>query len=89
MRDQNFTIYAERYIYLGGSIKDGCLQLDSEVYGEEYDSEKHYMFSRRETERLFSICSLEEFMELCRKGRLLWMESFLAKNGIRYTHMGF
>ena len=84
MNDQEFTIYWERYVYLGGKIKNGCLQLDSEVYGDEYDSEKHYMFSKTETDRLFSLCSLSEFIELCRRGRLLGMEAFLSKNCIRY-----
>ena len=88
MKDQEFTIYSERYIYLGGSIRNGCLQLDSEVYGDEYDSEKHYLFSRLTTDKLFSICTLEEFINICRKGHLFGMEAFLRANGIRYETAG-
>ena len=83
--DQEFTVYYYVSVYLGGRIRNGCLELDSEVYGEEYDSEKHYMFSRKETEKLFSIVTLQEFIELCRRGNLIGMEAFLRDNGIRYS----
>lgn len=83
--DQEFTVYYYVTVYLGGMIRNGCLELDSEVYGEEYDSEKHYMFGRRETEKLLSIVTLQEFIELCRRGSLMGMEAFLRENGIRYS----
>ena len=84
MKDQRFEIYKEQYIFLGGEIINGCLHLRSEVYGDEYDSEKHYGFSKEETEKLFAKISLEDFIELCRKKRLSGMEEFLKENNIEY-----
>ena len=85
MEDRSFVIYQELFVYLGGEIKDGSLELTSEVYGDDDhpDSEKHYIFSKVQTEKLFSLISLEELIETCRRGRLLWLEAFLRKNGIR------
>ena len=82
MKDQSFTVYVESGICLSGSIWCGCLQMTSEVYGGGYSSEKHYVFTKEETEKLFSICSLEEFIEICREGHCAGMEAFLKENGI-------
>ena len=87
VNDMKFDIYSERYVYLGGEIRNGALELISEVYGE-YDSEKHYYLSRSETEKLFSICPMEEFIEMCRKGRLIWMEDYFNRSGIKYRTAG-
>ena len=65
------------------------LWFDSEVYGEEYDSEKHYIFSLEQTNQLFSIISFEDFLESCRAGGLLWMEMFLIKNNIQPKTRGY
>ncbi len=77
-----FIIYSEKNIFLEGEIKDGCLHLESCVYGDEYDSEKHYVFDNTDTDKLFSLLSFEEFLESCRKGRLMWLEDYLEKNDI-------
>ncbi len=77
-----FVIYNEEFVTLEGDIKCGCLHLESNVYGEDYDSEKHYTFSEEDTEKLFSIMSLDEFIEACRKGHLMWLEDFLEENDI-------
>ena len=85
--DRKLSIYDERYVHLFGEISDGCLHLESDVYGDDYDSEKHYMFSREETEKLFSIISIEDFISLCREKHLIGMEEFLEENNIIYqTH---
>lgn len=89
MKDQRFNIYNEQYVHLGGDITDGSLHLESEVYGEDYDSEKHYTFSKEETEKLFSIISLEDFIELCRKEHLIGMEQFLADHHVEYGSFVF
>ena len=90
MKEQSFAIYNEKYVHLNGDIdKEGCLHLDSEVYGEDYDSEMHYTFSKTETDRLFSIISLEEFIALCRDQHLRGMEQFLKNNHIHYDSIGF
>ncbi|WP_029231702.1 hypothetical protein [Butyrivibrio sp. VCB2006] len=75
--DIDFTVYKETNVGLSGSIKKGCLHLESYVYGEDYDSEKYYDFSEEDTERLFSINSFDVFLINLRQGRLRWMESFL------------
>ena len=82
MRDQSFDIYSERYVHLYGDIKDGCLHLESLVFGEEYDSEKHYSFTKEETERLFEILPLKEFIELCRHEHVSGMEAFFTEHGL-------
>lgn len=84
MKDCNFTIYNELFVYLGGEIKNGSLEITSEVFGDENypDSEKHYIFSESQTEKLFSLINLEDFIGSCRSGRLLWLERFLREHGI-------
>lgn len=85
MQDQTFTIYKEEYVTLNGSISGGCLELESHVYGDDdFSSEKRYSFSKTESDKLFQILSLEEFVELCRKERLMGMEAFLEEHGITY-----
>ena len=79
-----FTIYKENNVSLTGKIVDDCLSLDSLVYGDEYDSEKHYEFSKEETEKLFNLVSMNNFIELCQKKHLNGMEEFLNKNNIKY-----
>ena len=82
MKDRKFVIYKERYISLSGQIAGGCLSLDSEVHGDDFDSEKHYRFTKEQTEKLFSIISHDDFLELCREKHLVGMEDFLSKYGI-------
>ena len=55
MKDKGFVIYADRYVYLGGSIENGCLKLESEIDGgDDYiDSEQYVFLSREETDKLF------------------------------------
>ena len=89
MQDQSFGIYGERYVSLRGDIKDGCLHLESYVYGEEYDSEKHYTFSKEETDRLFEIVSLDEFIKLCREGYVSGMEAFFNEHGLEPSTFTF
>ena len=79
-----FTIYGEQNISLTGKIIDGCLSLESDVYGDEHDSEKHYEFSKEETEKLFNLISMDDFTKLCKKEHVIGMEEFLDKNHIEY-----
>lgn len=81
MKDQAFNIYSERNLSLSGEIREGCLHLTSEVWGD-YDSEQHIDFSKDATEKLFSLISLDEFIALCRKEHLLGLEKFLNEKGI-------
>ena len=43
-----------------------------------------YDFSKEETEKLFDLISLENFIELCRREHLVGMEKFLGENQISY-----
>ncbi len=89
MKDQHFSCYAGSGSSLSGYICDGRLYLDSEIYGGDdfYDSESHYVFSKEETDRLFSIISLDDFISLCRSSHLLGMEEFLQQHGIKYGNI--
>lgn len=80
----SFSCYGDRNIYLGGTIKNGCLNLESVVYGDDFESEKHYLFSKETTEKLFSILTLESFIEMCKSVPLLEIEKFFEENDIKY-----
>ena len=83
-----FTIYDEGDVFFYGGISGGRLHLVSEIDGEYY-SERHYLFSKEETVKLFALISPEDFIGLCREKRLLGMEEFLEQNGITYSTSGF
>ena len=91
MKDKGFVIYADRYVYLGGSIENGCLRLESEIDGGEdfIDSEQYVFLSREETDKLFSICSLDELIELGRREDYGGLVGYLIKNGIEFSVTGF
>lgn len=84
MEDVRISVYHENPVFLDLNIVDGCLRMDSEVFGPSYDSEAHYNFSKEETEKLFQLISVEDFVELCRKEHLEGMERFLKKHRIDY-----
>lgn len=84
-KDREFVIYSEKYVSLTGKIIDGCLSLESNIYGDDYDSEKHYEFSKEETEKLFKLISIDDFIKLCQKEYLLGMEEFLKDNDIKHS----
>ena len=84
IKDKEFVIYSEKYVSLTGKIADGCLSLESNAYGDDHDSEKHYEFSEEETEKLFKLISIDDFVKLCQKEHLLGMEKFLKDNSIEY-----
>ncbi len=81
MNKKKFNIYEEDHVSLDGTIDNGWLTLISNVYGDEYDSEKTYAFTKEQTEKLFSIISLEDYIKLCGDEDLLGMERFLRKHG--------
>lgn len=80
--DQEFVVYSERYVYLGGKIVGGKLSLESEVYGDDYDSEQHMVFSDEDTKRLFEIISFEDLIELLKEMRLIGFDAFLKEHDI-------
>lgn len=87
MKNQNFSIYHSEGVSFSGSIQDNCLSLSSEVWGGGFSSERHYMFTREETRKLFRIVTLDQFIKLCKKGHLNGMEDFLKKHDINYSYV--
>lgn len=85
MPDMNLSIYSSGGSNLRGTITNGCLHLTSEIWGDDFDSEKHYVFTEEDTNKLFSIMELDEFVEACKKGHVLWLEHFLHENDIDYS----
>lgn len=84
MEDVRISVYHENPVFLDLNIVDGCLRMDSEVYGPPYDSEAHYVFSKEETEKLFQLITLDDFVAMCRKEHLTGMKRFLKKQSIKY-----
>lgn len=87
MKDMSIEIYARDHVYLDAIIKGNELTIISNVFGE-YDSEKTYSFTKEQTEKLFSLISLEDFIKSCRERDIEWMEVFLRNNDIKpATHV--
>ena len=65
--------------------------MESDIVGDDQypDSEKIYSFSKEETEKLFSIISVDDFVKLCREKHLMGMEEFLEDNKIAYDSFVF
>ncbi len=80
MQDKKFTVYDNGVVSLYGEIHSGCLHLESNIYPD--DREKHYAFSKEDTDRLFSLATFDEFLEICRQGHLAGMEKYLDEHGI-------
>ena len=84
MVDQDIRIYSEKGASFSGKIKNDCLSLTSEVWGA-YNSEQHIEFSKEQTEKLFSLISLEDFLKICREKKVSGMWEFLDANDIHPT----
>lgn len=87
--DRDFVVYNVGDVSLSGTIRNGCLHLESFVYGDEYDSEKYYDFTAEDTKKLFALMDFDSFIDSCRKGNLIWMEKFLNENNIHPHTYGF
>ena len=85
-RNLYFFCYGNRNVSFEGKIVDGCLHLVS-IITDDIESEAHFTFSREETARLFSIISLNEFIDLCRAKHMTGMRKFLKDNGIEFQSM--
>lgn len=83
MEDQRFTIINEGDIYIGGNIWRGALGITSEVDGP-YTSEMGYNLTKEETDKLFSIISLEDFIKMVHDGGCMEMTEFFDKHQIKY-----
>ena len=79
-----FTCSAGPNDCLSGEICDGCLKLESKANGE-YGSEGRYTFSKEDTLKLFSLLTLDEFINLYNEKQIAGVEEFLTENGIAYS----
>ena len=82
MKDQKISICVERGYYFGGEIENGKLSLVSEVYGDDFESERRYEFSQQETTRLFEIVSVDGFVEMCKQEGTAGLDDFLREQNI-------
>ena len=78
----NLDMRNDKHVWLYGSITDGALHITSEVSDDDFSSEKHYVFTVEQTNKLFAIISVTEFEESCKKGGTRWLEDFLDKCNI-------
>ena len=85
--DRKFTIYNLNGVYLGGKIENGRLTIDSEIYTDDYDSEAHYFLSKTETNKLFNVVSLDEFIARFKNGNLTKMLKFFDEKEIKYERV--
>jgi len=88
-KDQSFSIYSEKHCSLHGKIQDGKLYIDSIVYGYEYDSEQHIELTKEETEKVFSLITLEELIELGKEDREIGIICFLEEHDIEFRTTTF
>ena len=85
--DHSFNIYGGGSVYLDGEFSKQKLTLISNVFGDDYDSEQTYSFSKEATKKLFETISFEDFIILCKEKRLLGLDEFLHENNNEYqTH---
>lgn len=75
------TVYCNEAAYLGYEVKNGCLQIESEVHGE-HESEKHYLFSVEDSEKIFTLMTQAQFEDLCKTKNVKGLEAFLEENDI-------
>ena len=83
MEDQKFIIINEGNVYIGGEIWRGTLNIKSEVDGP-YISEMGYYLSKEETNKLFSLITLEGFIKMVHDGGCMAMTDFFDAHGIKY-----
>ena len=80
----SFTLYSMPGVILTGNIRDGKLSLTSEVWGDLGDSESHYDLSKEDTDKLFSMISLEDFIILCQENNGWGMTKCFGEKEIMY-----
>lgn len=79
---ERINIYLRGAGFLDIKIENGQLEFYSEVWGD-YDSEAFYVLSKADTDKLFSIVSLDEFIDICRqKNSVLGIKKYLDSIGI-------
>ena len=86
MEDKGFVIYSDSSVYLGGDLRDGCLSLESEVYGY-MDSEAHFVLDKENTEKLMYGLALDTLIAIGKEQRSSGIIDLLNKYGINYDYM--
>lgn len=84
MKDRSFTFYCDGNVYTGGIITDGSLRLESEVWGEEYDSERYTVLTKDATDMLFSKITFKDFIALGKEEGVYGIEELMDRYGIKY-----
>ncbi len=86
MEDKGFVIYSDSNVYLGGDMSDGCLSLESEVYGY-IDSEAHFTLDKENTQKLMYGLALDTLIAIGKEQRSSGIIDLLKKYGIDYNYM--
>lgn len=83
MKDMSIDVYERRPVYLHAIIKDDELTIVSNVFGEHFESEKTYSFTKDQTDRLFKLMKFEDFIKTLREKDIEWMEEYLKEVNIK------
>lgn len=68
-------------------VVDDCLELHSEIYEDDFDSEKHYYLSKENTEYLLKLIPLESLIEIGKKyGTIHPLVDIIDAIGIEYKY---
>ncbi len=86
MEDKGFVIYSDSGVYLGGDLRNGCLSLESEVYGY-IDSEAHFTLDKENTQKLMYGLALDTLIAIGKEQRSSGIIDLLKKYGIDYNYM--
>lgn len=88
MKDGKVVIYQTNVSHMIARFTDGSLDIESTIYGNDdfWESEKHYVFNKQQTEKLLSIISIEELCKKCKSA--MWLEQFLEKHNLLHSEAG-
>lgn len=80
----------ENHVFVELYLEDKCLKLDSEVFGDEFDSKAHYTVDEKNTKKLLNLLDtggddVEKLKNLFGDSISSYdFERICNKNGIRY-----
>lgn len=82
MKDQHFHIVHKEYESRWGDIENGCLHVEANTYFEDYAPERQWFLTKEDTDKLFSIMTLEEFIKFASAANWEEIEDMFEKHGI-------
>lgn len=77
-----FVVYSGDAGCMTAYVKDEKLMIESEVYGEDDDSELIYRFSKKDTKKIFAKMTLEELTDHLRETHTFGLEKLMDDLGI-------